>query len=111
MSRIGDLQIAASARVVATQDAFVANSNNGAYAEPPVDAGVGICTITIDPDYPPIGGGVTAADVITAQTEGAVNGNAVVERLTATTFNVRSFTAGTPADLAFAVTIEKRLVG
>ena len=111
MSRIGNLQPAASARVLVTQDAFVANSNNGAFADTPVDAGVGICTLTLDPDYPPIGGGITDADIIDAQTEAATNGHAVVERLTATTFNVRSFVLGVATDLAFSVTIDKRLRG
>lgn len=111
MSRIGDLQVAASARVPTTQDAFVADSHNGAFVDPPVDAGVGICTITIDPDYPPMAGGIGPGDIIQAQSEAATNAHAVVERIDATSFNVRSFVLGVATDLAFNVTIKKRLIG
>ena len=111
MSRIGNLQTAASARVVATQDAFVAGSNNGAFTAAIVDNGPGDSTLNIDPDYPPIAGGLSAGDVVEAQTESATVGNAVAERVSATQIRVRSFATGVPADLAYSITITKRQIG
>jgi hypothetical protein len=111
MSRVGNLQTVASTRVVLAQDAYVAGSNNGAFTAAPTDNGAGDSTCTLDPDYPPLGGGLTDADIVEAQTEAATNGHCVVERLTATTVRVYSFVLGVATDLAYSLTITKRLQG
>jgi hypothetical protein len=111
MARIGDLQVAASARVVLDQDAYVAGSNNGGFAGAPMDNGPGDSTLVLDADYPPLAGGLSAGDTVEVQTEAAGNGHAVVERLTPTQIRVRSFVLGVATDLAYSVNIVKRLVG
>ncbi len=110
MAKVGNLTIAGSARVVAAQDAFVADSNNGAFTGI-TDNGAGDSTLDLDPDFPPIAGGLSAGDTVDAQSESATNANCVVERVSATQIRVRSFVAGVATDVAYSINITKRQVG
>lgn len=83
--------------------AIVAGTNSGLFLEPPVDAGVGITTLNIDPDNP---NSIAPQDTVLLGIEGVASVMGVVERVSATQLTIRTFTdAGVAADAAFAIVV------